>query len=74
MSSAKARAQRIPKTGSLFSFEKDHSVRKQLGDVDISNGLAWTKDNSIMYYIDTVPGEVYVFDFDLNSGKISKFS
>ncbi len=57
--------------GSLFSFEKGNKVTTHLENIDISNGLAWSEDNSIMYYIDSIPRKVYAFDFDLAAGKLS---
>ena len=63
----------LPNIWSLFSVEKDYSVKKHLSDVYFSNGLAWNKDNSIMYYTDTIPGKVYAFDFDTDTGTISMF-
>ncbi|BFZ16390.1 hypothetical protein BsWGS_19429 [Bradybaena similaris] len=57
--------------GSLYSFSADHKLTKHLGSIDISNGIDWTDDNSVMYYIDSVPRKVYAFDFNINEGTIS---
>uniref|UniRef100_A0A0B6ZJX7 Regucalcin n=1 Tax=Arion vulgaris TaxID=1028688 RepID=A0A0B6ZJX7_9EUPU len=57
--------------GSLYSFSTDHKVTKQAGSIDISNGMDWTDDNSIMYYIDSVPRKVFAYDFNLEDGTIS---
>lgn len=59
--------------GNLYSFSTDHKVTKQVSAVDISNGMDWTDDNSIMYYIDSVPRKVFAFDFNINEGTISRF-
>ncbi len=59
-------------TGSLYCLEVDHSVRKLISDVTISNGIAWSPDNKIMYYIDTRTKRVDAFDYDVESGNISK--
>jgi gluconolactonase len=56
--------------GSLYSISADHKVTKHVTNIDISNGMDWTDDNSIMYYIDSIPRKVYAFDFDLNEGTI----
>jgi len=59
----------VPKgLGNLYCIEKDFKPSKQVGNVDLSNGLAWTADNSVMYFIDSVPRKVYAFDFDLEAG------
>jgi hypothetical protein len=57
--------------GSLFSFSKDWKPTKQLTNIKVSNGLAWSEDK--MYYIDTLTKKVDAFDFDAKSGKICKY-
>jgi sugar lactone lactonase YvrE len=39
--------------------------------VSISNGLAWSADHRILYYIDTPTQEVAAFDYDADTGEIS---
>eukprot|EP00933_Yihiella_yeosuensis_P005547 TRINITY_DN110083_c0_g1_i1.p1 TRINITY_DN110083_c0_g1~~TRINITY_DN110083_c0_g1_i1.p1 ORF type:complete len:393 (-),score=56.54 TRINITY_DN110083_c0_g1_i1:88-1137(-) len=55
----------------LYRREYDGTVTPVLKDVSISNGIAWTKDSSLMYYIDTPTGKVDVFDYDPTSGSIT---
>jgi sugar lactone lactonase YvrE len=43
-----------------------------LSPVSISNGLAWSSDDKLMYYIDTPTRRVDVFDFDLEKGSIGE--
>jgi sugar lactone lactonase YvrE len=57
--------------GSLYCLDTDFKVSKAFGEVIISNGLSWSIDNKKMYYIDSPRKEIYSFDFDLNSGKVS---
>ena len=47
--------------------------RESLDNIDISNGLAWTKDAKTMFYIDSIPRKVYAFDFDNENGTICKW-
>lgn len=62
----------VPKEqGSLFCLDLDGSVKKHVDKVTISNGIAWSADNSIMYYIDSVPGIIYSFEYYIDSGTIS---
>ncbi|KAJ8305663.1 hypothetical protein KUTeg_016208 [Tegillarca granosa] len=61
----------VEDTGHLYSLETNGSLRKHLDDINISNGMAWTRDTKTMYYIDTIPRKVYAFDFDIEAGKIS---
>jgi len=55
--------------GALFSFDADGLMQK-VPTRTISNGLAWTKDHQIMYYIDTWDNQVRAYDFDKASGTI----
>ncbi len=57
--------------GALYKMDKDRSVTKMIDKVTISNGIAWSPDNSIMYYIDTKTKSVFSFDYDLKTGSIS---
>jgi len=43
-------------------------VDKILGHLTISNGLAWTGDGAIAYYVDTPTGRIDVFDYDSTNG------
>lgn len=57
-------------TGSVYSF--DGSVTKTLfRDVTVSNGLAWSPDHKIFYYIDTPTCEVRAYDYDVETGEIA---
>jgi sugar lactone lactonase YvrE len=53
--------------GSLYSFH-GKTVTQLLGDVTISNGMAWSPDHKTFYYIDTPTRVVRAFDYDLESG------
>ncbi|XP_053773556.1 regucalcin isoform X4 [Desmodus rotundus] len=57
--------------GSLYSLFPDHHVEKYFDQVDISNGLDWSLDHKIFYYIDSLSYSVDAFDYDLQTGKIS---
>ncbi|XP_062909005.1 regucalcin-like [Mobula hypostoma] len=57
--------------GSVYSLQADHSVVKHFDQVDISNGLDWSLDHKVFYYIDSLSFKVDAFDYDLQSGKIS---
>ena len=57
--------------GSLYCLDRDLNVRKVLGDIGISNGLAWSLDGTVMYFIDSKAFAVTAFDFDLESGTVS---
>ena len=56
--------------GSLYSCD-GKSVVKILGDVTISNGMAWSPDHKTFYYIDTPTRTVRAFGYDLETGAIA---
>ena len=57
--------------GSLYVLEKDNSYRSILDDITLSNGMGWSPDAQYFYYIDSVPGVLKRFDYDLHTGQIS---
>jgi len=57
--------------GSLYILEKDNSYRSILDDITLSNGMGWSPDAQYFYYIDSVPGVLKRFDYDLHTGQIS---
>ena len=54
----------------LYRLDKDHTAKRMVGGVSISNGIAWSRDNKVMYYIDSRVMGVAAFDFDLETGEI----
>lgn len=61
----------IEPVGSLWSIEGSR-VRRLLDGVTISNGLDWSDDGSLFFYIDTPTQRIDVFDYDLATGAISE--
>ncbi|TCP30963.1 sugar lactone lactonase YvrE [Scopulibacillus darangshiensis] len=57
--------------GSLYVLDKDLQTHKMLENVSISNGLAWSPDGAIMYYIDTLTNEIVSFKSNFETGLIS---
>nr|XP_045619718.1 regucalcin-like isoform X1 [Procambarus clarkii] len=58
--------------GNLYRLDTDRTITKVVEkQVTLSNGLAWTEDNSTMYYNDTLEYKVNAFDFDLSTGALS---
>jgi sugar lactone lactonase YvrE len=57
-----------PGGGSVFRLDPDGKVSVVLEGVTISNGLDWSPDDSLAYYIDTMTYEVSVFDYDREQG------
>jgi sugar lactone lactonase YvrE len=57
--------------GALYRFDPDSTVTRMLGGVTTSNGIDWSLDNRLAYYVDTGTGRVDVFDFDLEAGTLA---
>jgi sugar lactone lactonase YvrE len=58
-------------SGALYSLTANQPPKKLLDGIRISNGLAWSPDYRIFYYIDTPTRQVRAFDYDLDTGTIS---
>lgn len=56
--------------GALYRLDPDGSVTRILTGVSISNGIDWSPDDRLMYYVDTPTGRVDCFDFDADAGTI----
>lgn len=59
-----------PNAAALYRVEPDWSFEQIVGDVTISNGLAWSSDARQMYFIDSASQGVDVFDYDIETGSI----
>ena len=60
-----------PERGSLYVFDKYHTVTKKVSKVSISNGMAWSLDHQTFYYIDTPTFTVVAYNYNKSSGEIS---
>ncbi len=58
-------------TGMLYRLDADRSLHEMLGGVSTSNGIVWSSDRKIMYYIDTPTARVDAFDYDDATGNIT---
>jgi sugar lactone lactonase YvrE len=56
--------------GCLYRLAPDGSVTELVPGVTVSNGLDWTDDRRIFYYVDSPSGGVDVFDTDPASGAL----
>ena len=59
---------RRPGGGALFRLAPDGTVERVLEGVTISNGLEWSPDGSLAYYVDTATGRIDLFDHDPAAG------
>lgn len=51
-----------PGAGSLFRLDADRQVSVVLRGVTVSNGLAWSPDGRLAYYVDSAEQRIDVFD------------
>lgn len=54
----------------LYRLDTDGSITKILDGIGISNGMGFTPDRKQMYFTDSPVGKIYLFDYDLETGKI----
>ena len=57
-----------PHEGALYKF--DGELTKMIDKTSVSNGICWSPDNAVMYYIDTFDCNIKAFDFDLLQGTL----
>lgn len=55
----------------LYRISANGEYSQMLDSVSTSNGIVWTSNKKIMYYIDTSTGAVRAFDYDNATGNIS---
>jgi sugar lactone lactonase YvrE len=67
-------ADHSPAAGTLYRLEKtggDYAVESMLTGITVANGLDWSPDNRLMYYIDSATQRIDVFDFDEERGSLA---
>jgi len=60
-----------PGAGNLYMLDSNGTVTKKIGNITISNGLAWSLDCKTFYFIDTPTFRVSAHDYDMESGALS---
>jgi sugar lactone lactonase YvrE len=61
-----------PTTSNLHRLDPDGQWTRVLDGVGCSNGLAWSTDSRTFYYIDTLTQRVDAFDFEYETGTLSR--
>ncbi len=57
--------------GALYRVTADGQVERKVGDLKVSNGLAWSPDGRTMFHTDSRSQWIDAWDFDAGTGAIS---
>ncbi len=57
--------------GSLYRLDADGTITQALDGVGISNGMGFTPDAKQMYFTDSPTHNIYIFDYDVETGELS---
>lgn len=58
-------------TGALYRLDPDRACRRMASGIGIPNSIAWSPDDRVFYFADTMDRTIYVYDFDRASGAIA---
>jgi hypothetical protein len=56
--------------GAFYRLDPDYRVTRVVEEVTLSNGLDWSLDNRLMYYVDSTSQQIDTFPFDLETGAL----
>ena len=62
--------------GRLFCMKQNPTsndtidVEQALDGIEISNGMDWSLDGQTFFYVDSLAGKIYGFNFDCKTGKL----
>ena len=57
--------------GALYRLDPDLSLHKLDDGIIVSNGPCWSPDGRTFYFADTWTGEIWAYDYDLDTGAVS---
>lgn len=57
--------------GVLFRLDPDLTLNRMIENVTIPNGIGWSADDRIMFFVDSPTKDIIAFDFDAATGAIS---
>ncbi len=57
--------------GALYRLDPDLSLHKLDDKIIVSNGPCWSPDGAIFYFADSWSGEIWAYDYDLDTGNVS---
>jgi len=57
--------------GSLYVLEKNGLRKAAIEKLTLSNGMGWSPDEKQFFFIDSIPGTLTRFDYDISTGSLS---
>ncbi len=57
--------------GALYRLDADLSLHKLDDGIIVSNGPCWSPDGGTFYFADTWSGEIWAYDYDLDTGAVA---
>lgn len=57
--------------GAMFRLDPNLKLHRVLDKMVIPNGIGWSDDEKTMYITDSPTGDIYAYDFDVETGDIS---
>jgi D-xylonolactonase len=61
----------VQKLGSLYLIDPTGAIRSIDEGIELSNGLAFSPDNRLLYFADSAARTIYVYDVDEQTGDLS---
>ncbi len=58
-------------SGSLYRLDPDTKATRMQAETVCSNGLGWSPDNRVMYFVESFRYAIFAYDFDAATGGIS---
>ena len=58
-------------SGGLYRVAPDGGVERKDSGITVANGLDWSPDFRTLYFVDTIPGRIYAYDFQPSTGILS---
>ena len=58
-------------SGGLYRVDADGRVSRKDGEITVANGLDWSPDQRTFYFVETILGRIYAYDFEPGAGSLS---
>lgn len=59
-------------SGSLYAIGGNLQWKRMASGFTVANGLDWSPDGRTFYFVDSVPGRIYAYEFDMAAGTIGE--